>query len=127
MFGEENILGQCEKTVDEKHRIIIPSFTKSEKGDKLILLYDKEFDVYRIFDIEQINKKYEELSEKLKAASNDKEEKRYEEKLLKLSRSILKVLFTDGQKRINLTDKFEPNAKVYCVGANDHLILELKK
>ena len=57
MFGEENILGQCEKTVDEKHRIMIPSFTKSEKGDKLILYYDTEFDVYRIFAIEQINKK----------------------------------------------------------------------
>ena len=46
MFGENAILGHNEVSIDEKHRIIIPTSTGREQGEKLILIYDKDIELY---------------------------------------------------------------------------------
>ncbi|MBQ3020836.1 MAG: hypothetical protein IJD92_01270 [Bacilli bacterium] len=126
MFGDKPMLGSQEITVDEKHRVIVPASTNVEKGEELVLLYDEEFVIYRIYTYAQIISKFEEINRKIKNATNDKEERRYKEQLLKLSKSIINASTVDGNRRFNISNKFTKGDKLNCIGANDHLILELK-
>ena len=40
MFGDTKIVESKTLKIDEKGRIILPSFTNAEPGDKIALMYD---------------------------------------------------------------------------------------
>ena len=127
MFGENAILGQDEVSIDEKHRIILPASTRREKGEKLILLFDKEVEKYKIYSIKKATEEFEMINSRIKEAKTKDEATEYKKRLYEYSKSILKCSNVDAQGRILLTDTFKKSTKVNCIGAYDHLILELKK
>ena len=127
MFGENAILGHNEVSIDEKHRIIIPTSTGREQGEKLILIYDKDIELYKVYSIKKADQEFKMLNNKIRESISIREENQYKKKLLEFSKSILRCSKVDAQGRIYLTDNFKKSTKVNCIGAYDHLILELKK
>jgi len=127
MFGEEKILGQIEATIDDKNRLILPIFTKREKDDNLVLIEDKDFNIFRIYTFEQISKIFEKINDNLLKATTEKEIKKYKKQTYNLSKSILKSSKVDKLGRVAVGETFSEIDKVNVIGAYDHVILELKK
>ena len=43
------LIGHNEVLVDEKHRIFLPTYTKREKNEEILLTYDQDIDKYLLF------------------------------------------------------------------------------
>lgn len=124
MFGESGIFGQFELSIDSKGRIAIPSSTKREEGEELVLIYNEDFDIYEIYSAKRLEERFEELNDLLLKSSTEKQKRFYEARLLKLSKSILKTSKISSQGRMLTGKVFEGYEKVKTTGAYDHLILE---
>lgn len=127
MFGEEEMFGQTVQTIDKKTRLILPSLTKREEGDKLLLIEDKELNIYRIFRKEIISGVFAKNNEDLLNAKKSEEILKIKKELLELSKKVLKSLEVDKNGRVVLGENFKNAEKVNVIGASDHIILELKK
>lgn len=127
MFGEEEMFGQTMQTIDKKTRLILPSLTKREEGDKLVLIEDKELNVYRIFRKDIISGVFVKNNEELLNAKTPEKILKIKKELLALSKTVLKSLEVDKNGRVLLGETFKNVEKVNVIGSSDHLILELKK
>ena len=127
MFGEEEMFGQTMQTIDKKTRLILPSLTKREEGDKLVLIEDKELNVYRIFRKDIISGVFVKNNEELLNAKTPEKILKIKKELLALSKTVLKSLEVDKNGRVVLRETFKNVEKVNVIGSSDHLILELKK
>ena len=127
MFGEERMFGQSEQIIDKKTRLVLPSYTKREEGEKLLLIEDKELNIYRIFRKEVISGVFDINNEKLLNVKKSSEILKIKKELLKLSKMVLKSLEVDKNGRVILGETFKNIEKVNVIGASDHIILELKK
>ena len=127
MFGEEEMFGQTMQTIDKKTRLILPSLTKREEGDKLVLIEDKELNVYRIFRKDIISGVFVKNNEELLNAKTPEKILKIKKELLALSKTVLKSLEVDKNGRVVLGETFKNVEKVNVIGSSDHLILELKK
>lgn len=127
MFGEERMFGQSEQIIDKKTRLVLPSYTKREEGEKLLLIEDKELNIYRIFRKEIISGVFDINNEKLLNVKKSSEILKIKKELLKLSKMVLKSLEVDKNGRVILGETFKNIEKVNVIGASDHIILELKK
>ena len=121
------LVGQFEVTVDDKHRIILPAKTNSEKDDCLVLMYDDMIECYRIYNKTTIEKRFKELDQLILSSKSKKEERRYKIMSLEFSKSILRDFVVDSQRRIALGSEFEYKEKLSLIGGNDHLILERRR
>jgi len=124
MFGEKPLFGQNELTVCEKGRIYIPTYTKREPGEELVLLYNSDLKLHEIYSSKLLEKKFETLNKKCADAKNTLEKVFYEKRLLELSKSILRSEKVDSNGRFLIGKIFEGEEKILSTGAFDHLILE---
>lgn len=127
MFGEKPIFGQTELTIDNKGRIYIPTNTKREPGEELLLIYNSISNFYEIYGISKLTEKFEELNKLMMTSKNKTERTFYEKRLYELSKSILRSEKVDCNGRILTGKTFEGQEKVLSTGAYDHLIIELVK
>lgn len=123
MFGEEYLFGQDILNIDDKNRIFIPSYTKRETGEKLVLMYDTDLELYHLYNSLKIEEIFEELNKKLLGAKTKQEEIMYKRKIYEMSKSILKSSKIDSHGRLLIGKIFEEE-KVLSIGAHDHLILK---
>ena len=124
MFGDKPIFGQTILNIDSKNRIIVPIYTNREYGEELLLLYNKDFDIYEIYSTKRLEERYIHLNYLVLNATNKKEKNFYEKRLLELSKSILKSIKVEVNGKIALGKYFEGQKELLCTGANDHLIIE---
>lgn len=124
MFGEDAIFGQSELNIDSKGRIFIPINTKREVGEDLVLLYNKNLNLYEIYSIKKLEERFEEITRRINNATTKKEKIHYQKFLYELSKSILRREKVDAQGRVLTGKIFEGYDKVKTTGAYDHLIVE---
>ena len=124
MFGEENLFGQNELTVDKKGRIFVPAYTKREVGEELLLLYNDDLNLYEIYSARKLEEKFEKLNDLMLNSKNKQESNFYKKRIYELSKSILRSSIVDQQGRILTGKTFEDYEKVLSTGAYDHLIIE---
>lgn len=124
MFGEESIYGQSEVTLDDKGRIILPTDTKREKGDSLVLARDNDTLQYEICSYQMFDKIINELRNKVLNSTNKIDEIYYKKRIYEISKSIVKKLKVDSQGRVNIGKIYGEIDKILCIGACDRLILE---
>lgn len=127
MFGEESLLGQNELKIDTKGRIFIPIETKREVGERLVLLYDEDLNIYKIYSYKKLEEKLKELNKMILNAKNKTDEIYYKKKLYEISKSILKCSKVDSQGRIIIGKIFDEQNKVLSIGCEDHLVIEKVK
>lgn len=127
MFGEEALLGKFELTIDTKNRLTIPSTTKREVGEKLVIIKDNDLNIYNIYSESKITEIFEKLNQELLKSTTKEEEINYKKKILELSKTIVKNAKVSTQGKINLGANFTNVNDATLIGATDHLILELKK
>ena len=96
MFGEIPMFGNCTKKFDKKGRIILPSFCKAEKDDKIIVQRSTNNDYFILVNFSKIE---EEL--KTCIANSD------DDKLAILTSTVIALVKVDTQMRINLKSKDE--------------------
>lgn len=125
MFGENVLFGRKEVSFDDKGRMVVPAQTKREKGDQLVLVYDKDLDTHKLYSVKRFGEILTEIDEKLLSAKNKKEELYYKKRLYEMSKSVLKYSSVDSLGRIIIKDTFDKDVKkVLCIGCRDHLIIE---
>lgn len=124
MFGDKPIFGQTELKIDEKGRMFIPANTNREVGEELVLLSNKNLNLYEIYSIAKLKEKFEELNELMINSKNKSHRNHYEKMIYELSKSILKSGKVDSQGRIITGKVFEDYENVLSTGAYDHLIIE---
>lgn len=124
MFGDQPILGQTELKIDEKGRVLIPSSTKREVGEELVVLNNRNLNLYEIYSAARLKEKIEELNSKIDKSENDFKKIHYEKLLYQLCKSVLKSGKVDSQGRFLIGKIFEDENKVLSIGAYDHLIIE---
>ena len=128
MFGEEALYGVKEVGIDAKRRIVLPSFTKAEQVDKLVIQKDEE--ELKIIPEDRINKIIEDMQSALFLAKSEQEFRMLKKRLDKFCVSILSVRQCDGQRRLLLPDNYfesEDTNKIMVVGFKDHVKLFTKK
>lgn len=123
MFGSENIYGQSIVRLDDKGRMFLPKFTHVEKDDSLLILNKTNY--LEIHREDLLDKKIIELEKMYIGLDNDRKRKA-ELEMLQIYRSILKKVKSDTQHRINLSGIGVVNNNFLCIGAKDHVILDVK-
>ena len=100
MFGENEIYGQKIMNIDAKNRIVLPSFTGSTSGEKMVIQREEEtFNLMSQRDVNLLTERYE----KIISLSNNKDEIfKARQELENLYNTILTMVETDYQKRIVL-------------------------
>ena len=126
MFGEDVLLGNSQTNLDHKGRLFLPVNTKREVGENLILLYDSELNIYRLYSDKMIKKEFERINNKIKNATNRVEELEYKRKSYEFSKSIIKSCKVDGNGRITVGNLFDKN-EINLIGDYDNLIIEKVK
>lgn len=126
MFGEESMYGQKEVSIDEKGRMLLPAYTKREKGDKLFLIYDEDICLYQIFNFSTYDDIVNKLQNNYLNANNKMDEIYYKKRICEVSKSIISSLKVDSQGRVKIGKIYGQN-KVLCIGSCDHVILHPTK
>lgn len=124
MFGEATILGHNELTIDSKGRAFIPAETKREAGEELVLLYDEELEIYKVYSIHEIEKVLEKLNKKLLNSKSSLEALHLKKRIYEISKSVLRRSKIDSQGRMNFGTIFENYEKVLSIGCYNHLVIK---
>ena len=109
MFGEDLIIGHSEGKMDDKNRIIIPSFTKGVPNDRLILsIYEEKMLVVKSYlEILKVINNLRKLQSNTPSLS---EYQKYEKEIALICFKLESDLTIDNQKRLLLPkstlDKF---------------------
>ena len=124
MFGEKEIYGNFEKTLDTKGRVLLPSATGAEIGDKLFLMtYTNGVKVIakrKVQDIvELIDKRIEALG-----FQNNKEINELKAARDAIYDSIIREVTVDANKRINTHNLFGKTKDIVVVGHKDYVVLK---
>ena len=128
MFGDEKLFGQRTQILDGDHnRLALCVETKREPGEILVLIKDEDKIVFRLYSANTITKLYDELNEKILNAKTMEEINFYKDRVIELSKTIIRKPKVDTSGRVVLGSDFDGIEKVNVIGACDHLILELKK
>lgn len=127
MFAEECLMGQCELKADKKGRIIIPKWTNREVGEKLVIVKDDDFNVYRLYKEDIINQTFKDYKIKKEKANSQKSKKEIKKEELEFCKSIITTAILDRQGRFLIGTEEVIDKTLNAIGAGDHLILELKK
>lgn len=124
MFGEQEIHGCKQVTIDSKNRIVLPTFTNAEYQDKILIQsMGEELKIISKTSIDNLTKKLETLIDNSKNVNDIKEAKALLEQIYI---SILGQAECDKQKRIILPLEMcliKPNNKMVMVGCKDHVKL----
>jgi DNA-binding transcriptional regulator/RsmH inhibitor MraZ len=123
MFGEEMLIGHNDVLVDNKNRIFLPTYTKREKDDEVLLMYDQDIDRYLLFSKKVIEKKISKLETLIATAKTEQERKECKLLLYTFYEGIIKRCRVDASGRISLGETFNVGDTLTIVGANDHLVL----
>ena len=101
MFGEKYMLGTSKHRLDSKGRLIIPSDTRVEENDELIIINKDEFLEVWLLDtqIDQLK----ELEIKKLNSSSIEELRRYQDMINIITCNVIKTAIMDKQKRLNLS------------------------
>ena len=100
MFGENEIYGQKLVNIDTKNRIILPTFTESISGEKIVIQKEEEtFNLMSQRYIDLLTERYERI---ITISNNKNEIFKARQELESLYNSILRMVETDRQRRIVL-------------------------
>ena len=100
MFGENEIYGQKIMNIDVKNRIVLPSFTGSASGEKMVIQREEEtFNLMLQRYINLLTERYERI---ITLSNNKNEIFKARQELENLYNTILTMVETDYQKRIVL-------------------------
>ena len=127
MFGEEKFFGKSEHIIDDKTRLSLPTSTKRETGEKILIIKDNDLDIFKLYNVEEISKLFDKINEKILNAKTKEEAIINKKKILELSEKIIRSSKVDTLGRIVLGKNFKGTEKVELIGANNHLILRIKK
>ena len=124
MFGDKEIYGNFKKTLDTKGRVMLPSATGAEIGDKLFLMtYTNGVKVIakrKVQDIiELIDKRIEALG-----FQNNKEINELRAARDAIYDSIIREVTDDVNKRINTHNLFVETKDIVVVGHKDYVVLK---
>ncbi len=126
MFGEDLILGYKKCKVDEKHRIFLPKFSFSEKGDSIVIS-EGDDGIILLNNIVTLKQRIANIE---KSINSGEQMKSLELLYLKLERLYVSCLATskvDAQRRIIIPDdvcnKHTIGNSVILQGCGDHLKL----
>lgn len=126
MFGEDLILGYKKCKIDDKHRLFLPKFSFSEKGDFIVLSEDDN-GIILLNNIVALKQRIANIE---KSINSSEQMKSLELLYLKLERLYVSCLATskvDSQKRLlipdGVYDKHAIGDSVILQGCGDHLKL----
>ena len=122
MFGEKSIYGQSLVQIDNKGRIVVPSFTFATKGDELALV--KEEDYYVILPIKLIDEYIDHLFEIAKNSLDINEITKINNMIKDLSEKVLCRSTLDVNRRFNTYGNLEINQKYQVIGAKKQIIIK---
>jgi len=125
MFGEERMYGQTNISLDVKRRMNVPTFTKAEQNERLVIVNEGDF--FSIYEKNHYLEQIKDLEEQYSKTTNMDERRKMHLELLKFYQTILKEVVVDKQRRFVLGPNFEPNENLCCIGAGDHIILLKQK
>lgn len=100
MFGENEIYGQKIMNIDAKNRIVLPSFTGSTSGEKMVI--QREEETFNLMSQRYINLLTERYERIITLSNNKDEIFKARQELENLYNTILAMVETDYQKRIVL-------------------------
>ena len=100
MFGENEIYGQKIMNIDAKNRIVLPSFTGSTSGEKMVI--QREEETFNLMSQRYINLLTERYERIITLSNNKDEIFKARQELENLYNTILTMVETDYQKRIVL-------------------------
>lgn len=100
MFGENEIYGQKIMNIDAKNRIVLPSFTGSTSGEKMVI--QREEETFNLMSQRYINLLTERYERIITLSNNKDEIFKARQGLENLYNTILTMVETDYQKRIVL-------------------------
>lgn len=100
MFGENEIYGQKIMNIDAKNRIVLPSFTGSTSGEKMVI--QREEETFNLMSQRYINLLTERYERIITLSNNKNEIFKARQELENLYNTILTMVETDYQKRIVL-------------------------
>ena len=125
MFGEEPLIGTSIASLDIKGRIILPSFTKREKGDKLVLVHDSIDGYVKIYRYDTVEEKVENLSKQVESAKTKEDKIVFLKELREYCKSLNSPAIVSSQGRFTLSDKSKLfGDKVSVTGCYDHVVIE---
>lgn len=101
MFGEKYMLGTSKHKLDNKGRVIIPSDTRVEENDELIIINKDEF--LEVWLLETQINQLKELEIKKLNSSSIEELRRYQDMINIVTCNVIKTAIMDKQKRLNLS------------------------
>ena len=124
MFGEDLILGYKKCRIDDKHRLFLPKFSFSEKGDSIAISED-ENGIILLSNIISLKQKIASLEKSVGSSENMKSLELLYLKLERLYVSCLATSKVDSQRRMlipeGVYDKHKINDTVILQGCGDHL------
>lgn len=122
MFGATTIIGNTVIKTDDKSRIIIPSFTGVEKGDKLVLVKKDNF--YEIMKLETLEKRINELENKIRITESKEAYEYFKCLLDELYLNIVcKDTIADRSNRFNSHQWLESKTAYRVIGAKESIYI----
>lgn len=124
MFGEDLILGYKKCKVDDKHRLFLPKFSFSEKGDSIVISED-ENGIILLNNIIALKQKIANIEKSINSSENMKSLELLYLKLERIYASCLATSKVDSQRRLlipeGVYDKHTIEDSVILQGCGDHL------
>lgn len=63
MFAQEEMFGQAITPIDNKRRIVLPSFTYRQKGDTIVIMVDQKENLVELISSLKLSKMYRQFQE----------------------------------------------------------------
>ena len=123
MFGDEPIIGNWEKEIDSKIRVVLPEDTRREYKEELVLAYDEVTSKYVIYKLTDALKNFESYDQKIQNASSIKELEELRKEKLQYAITIKKHLTVDIAGRVTMSGYFKKFEKISLVGNIDTLYI----
>lgn len=103
MFGDVPIFGSFTCSIDEKGRIMLPSYLKPEKGDTVaVCASDFSDDCFDVYPIDMLNEQITRLDELILTSTDDVVVERAESLRRNIFGSVLMELNVDSSRRLVL-------------------------
>lgn len=126
MFGEENLLFQCEARKDNKNRIILPTKTGVETGDHLVIYKDDYFiSIYNILLYEKRIKDLKRIQVNAKKAGKHLLADELKHEIFYICSHIYDNIIVGKSNRIvipkSCIEEYPLDDTVYLMGEYDHV------
>lgn len=127
MFKKSELFGREKRNIDERHGIILPSFTEAEEKDEICIVLENDY-AFKIYNYNVIKEKLERYNRYIRDAEKRKKSRELLELEIKrdlCSMGIVSKQFITSGNRILLSDhllnKYNLKDSVIICGSEDHV------